>query len=437
VRLLSMDPEAPVSQVAQAVLVMGDRITEIGAAGGINAPDGVLFIDGRGHTLMPGLIDAHIHLHDETELAAYLAHGVTGLRNLSGYPFHLRLIDRIANGQLISPDFITTGPILNSPGPNETILQTTVTTAEEARHAVRAQHNAGYRVIKVYSNLTREAFDAVIDEAANLGMTIIGHSPEGVRTKGIPREKPFEIPWEATLGLGFTTLEHVETLVWHSLRDDLGQEKMRSVAAALATSGEAVTPTLYAHKRLVLIAETEGEYLNRPGTDMINPLTTWFSKSAAQFWSQVDPSVYEGPRAEFYLIVTGLLHEAGVPLLTGTDAGLFGVIPGASIARELELLEASGLSRYEALNSATRLNAEILGFEKTGMILPGYRANLVLLPNDPLTDIGAVEFPSGVMIGGYWLDEPALEAMKNSARGSRISSFFRSLLRVIEMKLFT
>jgi len=212
---------------------------------------------------------------------------------------------------------------------------------------------------------------------------------------------------------------------------------MRSVAAALARSGEAVTPTLYAHRRLVLIAESEGEYLNRPGSDMINPLTTWFSKSAAQHWSQVDASEYEAPHAEFFLIATGLLHEAGVPLLTGTDAGVFGVIPGASVARELELLVASGLSPYEALNSATRVNAEILGFEKTGMILPGYRANLVLIPNDPLTDIGAVEFPAGVMIGGHWLDEQALEAMKNSARSSRISSFFRSLVRVIEMKLFT
>jgi len=434
VRLLSMDPEAPVSQDALSVLVMGDRITEIGDAGEINAPDGVLVIDGRGQTLMPGLIDAHIHLHDEAELAAYLAHGVTGLRNTSGYPFHLRLSERIAAGQLIGPDFITTGPILNSPGPNETVLQTTVTTAEEVRRAVRAQHSAGYRVIKVYSNLTREAFDAVIDEAADLGMTVVGHSPEGVRTRGIPHEKPFEIPWEASLGRGFTTLEHVETLVWHSLRDDLDRDKMRSVATVLAESGEAVTPTIYAHNRLVLIAESEGAYLKRPGSDMINPLTTWFSKDAAQFWSQVDPSDYEGPRAEFYLIATGLLHEAGVPLLTGTDSGLFGVIPGASVARELELLVASGLSTYEALNSATRVNAEILGFEKTGMILPGYRANLVLLPNDPLTDIGAVEFPAGVMIGGYWLDEPALEDMKSSARKS---SFFRSLLRVIEMKLFT
>ncbi|MDP5138233.1 amidohydrolase family protein, partial [Rheinheimera baltica] len=123
-------------------------------------------------------------------------------------------------------------------------------------------------------------------------------------------------------------------------------------------------------------------------------------------------------------------------LLTGTDSGSFGIIPGASVARELELLVAAGLSPFAALNTATRQNAEILGFEKTGIILPGYRANLILLPKDPLTEVAVVEFPVGVMIGGYWLDEQALDAMKSSANNSGAESFFRSLIRVIEMKLF-
>lgn len=437
VRVLSMVDERAVSQSAQAVLIMGDRIAEIGAAGEIKAPEGVLVIDGRGHTLMPGLIDAHIHLNDELELAAYLAHGVTGVRNMSGYPFHLRLAERVAKGQLLAPDFMSTGPILNSLGPNELILQTTVNTTAQARMAVRDQHNAGYRHIKVYSNLTTEAFDAILDEAALLGMTVSGHSPEGERTPGIPYQKPFEIPWDASLRRGLTTLEHIETIVWHGLRDNLDQEKMGLLAKTLAESGEAVTPTLYAHKRLVLIAETEGAYLTRPGSEMINPLVTWFSKSAEQYWSEVNPSAYEAPHADFFLIATGLLHRAGVPLLTGTDSGSFGIIPGASVTRELELLVAAGLSPFEALKSATRVNAEVLGFEKTGMILPDYRANLVLLPKDPLTDIAAVEFPVGVMIGGHWLDQQALDALTDSARSSGSSSFFRSLIRVIEMKLWS
>ena len=432
VRLISMVPGAPEAEDSRAVLVIGDRIAEIGVAGQMLAPTGVVTVDARGQSLIPGLIDAHIHLSDEAELAGYLAHGVTGLRNVSGYPFHLALSERIKEGHILGPDFITTGPILNSPGPNENLLQQTVTTDAQARAAVRAQYNAGYRRLKLYSNLTRDAFDAIVEEAGQLGMPLMGHSPEGKRSAGIPRDQPFEIPWQASLGRGFTTLEHVETIVWHSLRGQPDESRMREVAATLAASGEAVTPTLIAHKRLVRIAQTQGAYLNRPGSDTINPLVRLATRGEAKHWSQVDPSAHEGPLAEFYLTATRLLHEAGVPLIAGTDAGLFALIPGASMARELELLVEAGLSPHQALDSATRISAQVLSFDRTGVIAPGYRANLVLLPDDPLSDIGAVEHPAAVMLGGNWMDDIKLEELKQAAGDT---SLIRSAWRALQMKL--
>jgi len=433
VRLVSMVPGAADIEEARAVLVMGDRIAEVGAAGALSAPDGVRVVDGAGRTLIPGLIDAHIHLNDEAELAAYLAHGVTGVRNMSGYPFHLRLSERIATGALLGPDFITTGPMLNSHGPNETVLQQTVTTGDEARAAVRAQHEAGYHALKIYSNLTSEAFEAIIEEANRLGMSVAGHSPEGVRTSGVPRERPFEIAWEQSLGRGLTTLEHIETIVWHGLRDDLDEDKMRRLADRLSASGEVVTPTLIAHRRLVLIAETRGRYLDEPGADTINPLTRFFSRGAERHWSSVDTSPYERPHADFFLTATRVLHEADVPLIAGSDSGSFGLVPGASLAQELELLVAAGLSPHDALVAATRSSAEALGFERAGVVAPGYRANLVLLSGDPLAQISVVGTPAAVMIGGYWLDDDGLDDMRRSARDT---SFVRSLWRVLEMRLF-
>jgi len=432
VRLISMVPGAPDAEDERAVLVIGDRIVQIGVAGELTASEGVRTVDARGQSLIPGLIDAHIHLSDEAELAGYLAHGVTGLRNVSGYPFHLPLSRRISEGLILGPDFVTTGPILNSRGPNENPLQQTVTTDAEARVAVRDQYNAGYRTLKLYSNLSRDAFDAILDEASVLGMEIIGHTPEGERTAGIPREKPFDIPWEDSLGRGFTTFEHVETLVWHSLRGKLDENQMGEVAVKLAASGEAVTTTLLAHRVLVLIAETKGAYLERPGSDTINPLIRLAQRSDAKYWSQADPAAYEGPRAEFYLTATRLLHEAGVPLIAATDAGLFAIIPGESMARELELLVEAGLSPHQALASATRISAQVLGFEQTGMIAPGYRANLVLLREDPLTQIDSIEFPIAVMLGGYWMDEIKLEELREAARDT---SLIRSAWRALQMKL--
>ena len=432
VRVISMVPGSPEVEDDRSVLILGDRIVQIGSSGGLAAPQGVKIIDGQGQTLIPGLIDAHIHLSDEAELAGYLAHGVTGLRNMSGYPFHLQLAENIKEGLILGPDLITTGPILNSHGPNETPLQQTVMTDAESRVAVQAQYNAGYRILKVYSNLTLEAFEAILDEAGRLGMSVTGHSPEGVRTGGIPHKRPFSVPWESSLTRGFTTLEHIETIVWHSLRDDLDENRMREVAAKLAASGEAVTPTLIAHKRLVLVAESEGAHLDRLGSDTINPLVRFLEQASAAHWSRVDPTVYEGPHAEFFLTATQLLHKAEVPLIAGTDSGGFAIIPGASMARELELLVEAGLSPHEALASATQVSAEVLGFEQTGVIAPGYRANLVLLPDDPLTQIGAVEFPSAVMVRGHWIDKSGLEAMTEA---SRDSSFVRSAWRALQMKL--
>jgi hypothetical protein len=143
VRVISMVPGSPEVEEGRSVLILGVRIVKRGASGSIDAPQGVEVFNGQRQTLMSGLIDAHIHLSDETELAGYLAHGLTGLRNMSGYPFHLQLAQNIKQGVILSPDFITTGPILNSHGANENIIQQIVMTDAEARLAVQAQYDAG------------------------------------------------------------------------------------------------------------------------------------------------------------------------------------------------------------------------------------------------------------------------------------------------------
>jgi hypothetical protein len=317
---------------------------------------------------MPSLIDAHVHLNDEAELAGYLANGVTGIRNMSGYPFHIILRDKINNSKLLAPDFMTTGPIINSPGENQNIIQQLVISEEDGRQAVQNQFDAGFRLIKVYSNLTLEAFKGISEQAKVLGMKVSGHSPEGLRTKGIPQQKPFDITWEDSLGKGFISFEHIETIVWHALKNNFDDVKITEVTNKLRDSGESVVPTLLAHKRLVFITESKGDYLNRAGADTINPLVTFFELGAIEFWSNTDPSAYERPHADFFSKATRILHQTNVPIIAGTDSGSFAIIPGKSLITELELLVTAGLSNFEALNSATSVSARVLGFDKIGMI---------------------------------------------------------------------
>lgn len=425
-----MLPDSPKVLTNQSIYVVNGTIFKVGEQ--INVPEKTKIIAGRGRFVIPGLIDAHVHLNDESELAGYLIHGVTGIRNMSGYPFHLRLSNKIEAGQILGPHIITTGPILNSPGPNTNIIQQLVSDTGDARRAVRMQYEQGYRYIKIYSNLRREVYEAIMDEAKSLNMRVTGHTPEGIRYDGVPYQRAFTIPWQDSLGRGIDTFEHIETIVWHALRDDLNIAKMKHVTELLRKNGEAVTPTLIAHRRLVNIADSKGRYLERDGSETISPLVRLFESSAEKYWSTMGVSEYESSHAAFYLKATKILHEAGIPLLTGTDSGGFGLIPGKSMYEELSLLVQAGISPYDALQSATYLPAKVLGFEHSGVIVEGYRANMVILDANPAVKIEYINTVSGVMINGNWLDAEELKQLSFAAKNT---SLLRSLFRFLEMKL--
>ncbi len=102
-----------------------------------------------------------------------------------------------------------------------------------------------------------------------------------------------------------------------------------------------------------------------------------------------------------------LLHEAGVPILAGTDAPNPGTAHGASMHGELELLVDAGLSPTEALAAATSVPAKAFGLEDRGRIAPGLRADLVLVDGDPTRDITATRSVAGVWKGGVRVDRDA------------------------------
>ncbi|MEZ5556969.1 MAG: amidohydrolase family protein [Pseudomonadales bacterium] len=430
-RIVSMVPGAPEVQTGNSVLVVDGVIRAVGPPDVLDTGTDVLVVDAAGQTLLPGLIDAHVHLWDEAELCGYLAHGVTSVRNMGGMPFHLDLARRIEQGELLGPDFLTTGPILNSPGPNQQRIHQLVVTADDARAAVRAQYAAGYRTLKLYSNLNREAYDAIRDEAHKLGMNYVGHTAEGFRGEGVPYDRPFAIPFEDVLDDGYQTIEHVESIVWHGLRDRLDPVAMRELAGRIARAGVVVTPTLIAHDNLVRVASSRGAYLHRPGTETLNPLLQWFEAGNQEFWSAQDPEAREAPRAVFYRQATLMLHQAGVPLIAGTDAGIFTNIPGSSMTRELELLVESGLTAHEAIATATAVAGPALGLPDRGQVAPGFRANLLLVAQDPLRDVSVLEQPEAVMIRGVWLDAAALARLRQGARDTSVLRTARRLAAML------
>ncbi|UOR15687.1 amidohydrolase family protein [Qipengyuania aquimaris] len=432
VSILDLDGEQADLTPGMSVLIENGRITKLAPAGEIEPDTATRVVEGDGRVVMAGLVDMHVHIWDRASLGAYLAHGVTTVRNASGMPLHLRLASKIEAGTLAGPRLLTTGPILNSPGPNQQINHQFVTTAEEARAAVKSQHEQGYRHLKVYSNLTREAYEALLDEAASLDLTVMGHTPEGVRKKGMPAEMPFEIAFEEILDDGFVTIEHVESIVWHGLRDRHDEAAARALAKRIAAANVPVDATLLAFYNLLRVAETKGEYLGREGTGLMNPLLVATSKAEYDRWSNED--VPRNRAAfEFYKLMTKYLSEEGVLLVAGSDAGIFTNVPGMSLIDELELLEEAGLDRLEVLRAATINPAIVLGEEAiAGRVAEGQRADLILLDADPTADLATLRSVSAVVAGGKFHGRAALDAMLVEAAEHDVGRTQANLVEALE-----
>jgi len=427
--VITMSPGSSEPLRNSSVLIQDGKIIAIGAFADIEASDGATIIEGKGRTLMPGLVDMHVHVWDEAELAAYLAHGVTTVRNASGMPFHLDFQKRIDDGSLTGPRLITTGPILNSPGPNAQVNHQIVNTADEGRLAVKQQYQQGYRRLKVYSNLNRDAYEAILDEAEKSNMTLMGHTPEGRRDPGIPFEKPFNISFDEILDDGFVSIEHMESIVWHALGDDLDADKMRDAAKRIAAAGVVVSPTLIAHRNLIDVAASNGEFLKRPGVEMLNPFITETEQDSYQFWA-AQPADARRQFDKFYFQSTKIFHEEGVTLIAGTDAGIFTNIPGKSLLRELGFLVEAGLSPYDALLTATRNPAQALGIgQDNGQVAKGFYADLIILDDNPLDGIDALRSLSAVLVKGRWFDESALAGLRSRAVDT---SYERTEQRVLQ-----
>ena len=150
-----------------------------------DVPDAAATIDGRGKFLIPGLWDMHVHLSTRPEpqlaervmLPAFLAYGVIGVRDMGGPLARvLELRDQVNKGALAGPRILTPGPFIDGPGEADPMFRR-ATNAAEGREAVRELVKAGVDFVKVQANLTKETYDAVMDEAKSRKAVVAGHVP--------------------------------------------------------------------------------------------------------------------------------------------------------------------------------------------------------------------------------------------------------------------
>jgi len=374
----------------------------------INEPD-VERIDGNNAYLMPGLIDMHVHVWDEYELGLYLANGVTAVRNVWGLPMHLRMKEDIKTGKIISPSFYTTGPKLTGPefiGDDNLNLHS----AEEAVEKVKSYKEKGYDFLKTYYGLPEDIFAAIIEQAKISDLDIIAH----------PSPK---VTFSYHLNPQIKSIEHAEEIVQQPLQFDLDTVKLRPIIDTIAHFKQAkYCPTLTVFYNIYSMLINDS-ILENDSLKYMNPLIkSEDSQNQYERWSnakQNDPETVQRIKSQhdFHLTIVKKLHEAGVTIICGTDAGIGVTLPGFSIHEELAFYKEAGLSNYEVLKTATVNAAQTHQvMNDLGSIEIGKTASLILLKDNPIENLKALHNPNWVMVNGRLLNSEKLEEFKSKAK---------------------
>lgn len=352
-------------------------------------------IDAAGRTLMPGLIDAHVHL-ESWALPLFLKYGVTTVRDLhsdADFVFPLAKDDAPSR-----PRVVTSGPLIDGPG-SFWKNAVEVSTVGGGRAAVRRQIDRGARVIKVYTRLEPALLSVIVAEARARGVPVAAHLGRTTATQaadagvasiehlsGIADAASDDQPrllkaHEDFLG-GWTAFE----LEW--LR--IPFPRLEAVARQLIGRGVFIVPTLALHEAFSRMADADlmrdpaladvPRQVLRESWDPADIMgrARWTPDTLARFKQAL-------PVLERFV---GSYARLGGKIAAGTDTPQQFVVPGASLHRELELYVASGLSPAQAIRAATVDAATLLGIQdRVGVIDAGKAADVILLDGDPLADI--------------------------------------------------
>jgi len=391
---------------SQSVVIQGDRIQAIGPF--LVIPQGAQVIDGSGQFLIPGLIDAHVHLvhlSDRTHVAGeeflplFLGAGVTSVRSTGdGVEAEKRIVQHTNQHPEICPRVFMASPLIDGDPPFHKDVGLAITKTDQVPKLVEEMQQAGVTTLKMYVGTSREIGHLVIAEGHRRGLVVTAHLGRYAAQDAVAD--------------GIDCLEHIWGIIDFIVprgqtraNVDLNNPRAIQLIAAVKEHNVAIDPTLVVFRDMVILGD-QPEYIGHPDNAKV-------PERMREGWQhlvkerQFTAESLESRRAEFrkYQELTGVLYRAGVTLLAGTDAPEPFVCPGFSLHQELELLVESGLPPAAALNCATINNARILKQDKNlGSIEAGKLADLVLLRLDPLKDIHNTRSIAKVIRAGRVLD---------------------------------
>jgi imidazolonepropionase-like amidohydrolase len=401
------------------VRVAGERIAAIGPHGSLDGSVATR-IDASGMTVIPGLIDAHIHIARDAEHDGplYLSAGVTSARDTGGSLERLGEIRaRQRDGSWSGPRLVYAGPLIDGEPPVWPRAMTSVVTTEaEAAEAVERHAAAGVDLLKVYSGVDLPLLRAVIARAREHGLPVIGDlsrtSASDAIAAGIDGLEHASVAYDdivpRELRVPMTLFHEQGPAVWRRewnkglAAADAHGPVARGLARQMAESGVWFDPTLVVLERLARL--TDPEVTEAPEVALATDAQrgTWKERSLGRERVFTPDDHASAVRAfETCVAFVGEAIGAGATILVGSDAPNPYVVPGWSLHRELELLVRAGLAPANALSKVTRGNAEALGLaDLVGTIEPGKVADIVVVAGDPTRDIRETRNVRHVLQGG-------------------------------------
>ena len=379
------------------IVIEGNTIREVGSEGTVKIPDGARVVDTNGRTVMPGMMDMHVHLMilghgdydhwDQTYPSQYrdvimpisakqlLMAGVTTARDL-GAPLEdiVAVKRRIERGEIPGPRMFVSGPFLQkSNTPLTAPFRWIVNGPEDARKKVRTIIAGGGDVIKVIDQdqMTLEEVKAIVDEAHKAGKTVAAHAHRSEEIR-------------QALKAGVDCLEHTGLATKPGYEED--------VLAAIRERNATLywCPTI---EGLFLFEYTKQfpERIDDPRLKADLP---------PEIYRDVHESIRDVSHLDYFYLVPRRvpmlankfrqLREAGVTLVTGTDSGIPLNFHFDSTWRELKTFVELGMTPMDAIRAATYWPARMLKQDNLGTIAPGKLADIIVVDGDPLSDISAV-----------------------------------------------
>jgi hypothetical protein len=274
----------------------------------------------------------------------------------------------------------------------------------EVRKAVRQQVKIGYDAIKPYVSMTQSEFIAMMEEANEQNIPVVGHIPARVRIDDVIKYK-------------MAGLAHVEELRYHFYKgydfsgnaipyDQIDTTGLDKIAKRLQKAAIFVTSSLVPCEEYIERQKDDSAFFCKPELKYV-PL-----KTLALYKKEGFKTRDQYPEKEYWLLTMMLksCHKNGVLIVLGTDSRWMNDVHGFAVHDELKLLVENGLSNYEALQASTKNAAiSINAINEWGTIKEGKRADLLLLDKNPLENIHNTRAIAGVFLNGKWFDRIELD----------------------------